>query len=185
MLILALWTLSLLSFVRVVNRILLFTMIELLGMILPFLLYFRMVLEILPEIRVVRHKLLVVNQTRVFPELLRGVRVVVEVLVSSGQLAAADIQVVAPLELCLTTLKGLGMLLPVLADVWMVVEILLEIRMVRQILLVVNQTRVFPELLRDVRVVVEELVISGQLAAADIQVVAPLELCLTTLKGLG
>src|SRR5215469_1199446 len=122
MLILALWTLSLLSFVRVVNRILLFTMIELLGMILPFLLYFRMVLEILLEIRVVRHKLLVVNQTRVFPELLRGVRVVVEELVSSGQLAAADIQVVAPLELCLTTLKGLGMLLPVLADVWVVVE---------------------------------------------------------------
>src|SRR6516225_4558478 len=94
MLILALWTLSLLSFVRVVNRILLFTMIELLGMLLPFLVYFWMVVEILLEIRMVRQILLVVNQTRVFPELLRDVRVVVEELVSSGKLPVGDIQVV-------------------------------------------------------------------------------------------
>src|SRR6516225_1488777 len=107
---------------------------------------------------------------------------VVEELVSPGSLGAVDIEVVVSLELCFTTLEGPGVLLPLLTNLRMILEKILQLRMLRHPFLVVNQAGVFPELLGDFRMVVEELISPGSLGAGNIQVVVLLILCFAALK---
>src|SRR6516225_8353950 len=92
---------------------------------------------------------------------------VVEELVSPGSLGAVDIEVVVSLELCFTTLEGPGVLLPLLTNLRMILEKILQLRMLRHPFLVVNQVGVFPELLGNFRMAVEELVSPGSLGAGD------------------
>src|SRR3954462_5680382 len=97
-----------------------------------------MVLEKILQSWMVVHIRAIVDQLRVFPQLLRDFRLGIEVVVGFSNLAAMDVRPTA-LEFPLTFHESVGMLLNVFANSGMVVKEIIQTEMVVHVRAIVDQ----------------------------------------------